>query len=166
MNFQEILAPLRLAWAERSAREQLMLAGLGIFLALIASWYLILSPTLTWKAEAEAAHAREVERYETFLLRLERYQSLSATTSEQTQFAPLRTIIGRTSSERGLAISRVQPLEDGRLGVWLDTAQSDTLMGWLEQLSREEGVRLDRVSLEREGDGVVRAQLLLAGSGS
>lgn len=166
MNFQELIAPIRVAWAERSAREQVLLAGLCAFLVLIAGWYLILSPALASKAEAEAAHAREAERFETFLVRLDQYRVLSVAASTRTQRDPLRTVIGRTASARGLGISRVQPLEDGRLGVWLDTVDADALMAWLEQLSREEGVRLDRVSLDREGDGIVRAQLLLAGSGS
>ena len=95
-----------------------------------------------------------------------RYRTLAATADQaQRAGAPLRTVIGRTASARGVAISRVQPLDDGRLGVWLDTVEADALMAWLSDLAREEGVRVDRVSLDREGDGVVRAQLLLAGAG-
>ena len=77
----------------------------------------------------------------------------------------MRTLADRTARERGLSISRVQPLEDGRLGVWLEQADADAMMGWLNTLSREHGVSAVRVSVDRESDARVRAQLTLSRAG-
>ncbi len=166
MTLSEAFAPVRSAWAERTAREQILLAGAAGLVALILAWYVVLSPAMTWRAEAERDFIRAAEDFEVMVDGTARYRALIATADEvQRAGAPLRTVIGRTASASGVAISRVQPLDDGRLGVWLDTVEADALMAWLSDLAREEGVRVDRVSLDREGDGVVRAQLLLAGAG-
>lgn len=164
MSWNERLAPARAAWVERTAREQVLLAGLALVLAVVLGWYAVLSPALSWRDEARSAHAREVARYEAFIAGLSRYRALSAGAQARQAREPLRTVIGRTAQARGLAISRVQPLDDGGLGVWLDTVGADPLIAWLDALERQEGVRIDRVSLDREADGVVRAQLLLSGA--
>ena len=167
MSWTERLAPVRAAWAERTAREQILLAGAGALIAAILAWYAVLAPALAWRAEAERDFVRAAEAFEAMVEGTARYRALAAGEARaRSSGAPLRTVIGRTASARGVAISRVQPLDDGRLGVWLDTVEADALMAWLSELAREEGVRVDRVSLDREGDGVVRAQLLLAGGAS
>ena len=164
MSWSKRLGPVRSAWAERTAREQILLAGAGALIVVIVCWYAVLAPALAWRSEAERDFVRAAEDFEVMVEGAARYRALAAGPARtQRSGAPLRTVIGRTANERGVAISRVQPLDDGRLGVWLDTVEADALMAWLTELSREEGVRVDRVSLDREGDGVVRAQLLLAG---
>jgi type II secretory pathway component PulM len=167
MSWTERLSPIRAAWAERTAREQILLAGACALIVLILAWYAVLAPAMSWRASAERDFIRAAEAYEVMVEGVSRYRALSAGAAQaQRSGAPLRTVIGRTANARGIAISRVQPLDDGRLGVWLDTVQADALMAWLNQLAAEEGVRVDRVSLDREGDGVVRAQLLLTGGGA
>jgi type II secretory pathway component PulM len=166
MTLSEAFAPIRSAWAERTAREQVLLACAAGLIAAILAWYALLSPAMSWRAEAERDFIRAAEDFEVMVEGTARYRAVAAQ-ADQTRRAgaPLRTVIGRTASASGVAISRVQPLDDGRLGVWLDTVEADALMAWLSDLAREEGVRVERVSLDREGDGVVRAQLLLAGAG-
>ena len=70
------------------------------------------------------------------------------------------------SSRCQLAISRVQPLEDGRLGVWMDGVSDQALMAWLLALSREDGIRVDQISIDREGDQRVRTQMVLVRGGA
>lgn len=164
MSWTERFAPMRAAWAERTTREQALLAGALALIAAIIAWYGVLAPSVAWRQAAERDYVRAVESFEVMVDGAARYRALTSNeTRQQRSSAPLRTVIGRTANERGVAISRVQPLDDGRLGVWLDAVEADALMGWLSMLAVEEGVRVDRVSLDREGDGIVRAQLLLAG---
>jgi len=166
MTQSERLAPLKTAWAGRTAREQILLAGLAVLVAGMLVWFGLLAPTLAWRAEAERAYVAAAEDYETLLAQLAQYQALSS--GQDTRIddrEALRTLADRTAREQALAISRVQPLEDGRLGVWLDSVEADALMVWLSLLAREHGVRADRVSLDRDGERVVRAQLTLARAG-
>lgn len=168
MTLNETLAPVRAAWAERSAREQILLAGLAAFLAGVILWFAVIGPALSWRAEAGRVHAAAVEDYETLLSGVARYRALTREAAESSAqgSAPLRTLVGASASARQLPISRVQPLDDGALGVWLEAAPADRLMAWLADLAREEGVRVERASFDREGDNIVRAQLTLRRAGA
>jgi type II secretory pathway component PulM len=165
MTISERLAPVRAAWAERTAREQLLLAGLAAFLAVLVLWFAVLGPALAWRAEAQRVHAAAVEDYETLLDGVARYRALAAE-ARTGSGGPIRTLVGATATDRQLPISRVQPLEDGGLGVWLDAAPADRLMAWLADLSREEGVIVERASFDREGDNIVRAQVTVRRAGA
>ena len=161
MNFDPLITPIRNAWLERTGREQALLAGLGVFLLALIVWYGVMSPALNWRAEAERTHAAAVSDYERLLTDLDRYRTLAANADQPRSSTPLRTLVGSSANENQLAITRVQPLDDGGLSVWMDSVPADRLTAWLLALAREEGVIADRVSLDREGDGIVRAQLLL-----
>lgn len=161
MNFDTLLTPLRTSWSERTGREQALLAGLGVFVLVLVLWYGVMSPAFAWRDQAERTHNAAVEDYERLLSDLARYRVLAASANTSRSSVPLRSLVGRSANERELAITRVQPLEDGGLSVWMDSTPADKMMAWLLDLSREEGVIADRVSLDREGEGIVRAQLLL-----
>lgn len=166
MNRSDRLAPLKAAWAERTPREQMLVAGVGALLVGVVAWYAILSPALSWRAEARASHAIAVGHYETMVSGVARYREQLAAADQTQGDTALRTIVGTTASARQLAISRVQPLEDGRLGVWMDGVSDQALMTWLLALLREEGIRVDQISIDREGDQRVRTQMVLVRGGA
>ena len=165
MNFDTLITPLRTAWMERTGREQALLAFLGLFVLVLLIWYAIMTPALNWRAEAERTHNAAMADYERLLVDLDRYRQQAARASQSRSNSPLRSLVGRSANQQELAISRVQPLEDGGLSVWVDSVSAELLMDWLLMLSREEGVVPIRVSMDREGDGVVRGQLLLRRAG-
>ncbi|MFP4520343.1 MAG: type II secretion system protein GspM [Oceanicaulis sp.] len=166
MTLSDILAPARAAWAERSAREQVLLAGLAALLSALILWFAVLGPALSWRAEAQRVHDAALADYETLLQGVARYNALAREARTSAGGAPLRTLIGSTAVARELPISRVQPLDDGALGVWFETAPADRLLAWLADLSREEGVIVERASFDREGDNIVRAQLTVRRAGA
>ena len=162
MSWTERFAPARAAWAERTIREQIILASLAVLLAGVIIWYLVLTPALSWRDDARASHERAVAGFEAMVQGVDRYRVEAAAAQRPQAGAALRTVVGTTAAARDLAISRVQPLEDGRLGVWMEGVSDDVLMAWLLALSQDEGVRVDQVSIDREGDRLVRAQMVLA----
>lgn len=165
MTLRDYLAPARARWGALSGREQALLVGLAALTTATALWFGVVAPAQSWRDEARRGYAGAVEEYERLLADIARHQALAAEVDQPGGATPLRTLVGRSAGDRGLAISRVQPLEDGRLGVWFDTVEADALLAWLVDLARTEGVRADRVSLDREGDERVRAQLLLSRAG-
>jgi type II secretory pathway component PulM len=165
MTGSDRLTPIKAAWTERTVREQAMLAGLGALLVGVIVWYGVLSPALSWRSDARADHEAAVARYETMLAGVARYRAEVETAAQPRAGAALRTVVGTSAAERQLAISRVQPLDDGRLGVWMEGVSDDALLAWLVALSRDEGVRVDQISLDREGDRLVRAQMVLVRGG-
>ena len=165
MSQTTLFTPLIKAFQARTAREQALLAGLAVLVVLTIAWFVVLAPAMSWRADAARRYANAAEGYESILVQASEYRALSAQAVNADDREPLRTLADRTARERGLAISRVQPLEDGRLGVWMEQADADSLMGWLSLLSREHGVNAERVSLDREGETRVRAQLTLVRAG-
>ena len=162
MSWSERLAPARAAWAERTVREQVLLGVMALLLAGVIVWYVILTPAWSWRNQARASHEAAVGRFEAMVSGVERYRFEAAAAQRPRAGAALRTVVGSSAAARELAISRVQPLEDGRLGVWMDGVSDDALMAWLVALAREEGVRVDQISIDREGDRLVRVQMVLA----
>lgn len=165
MSKSAIFTPIRIAFLARTPREQALLAGLAVLLVLTVLWFGVLAPALNWRSEAVRRYANAAEGYETILVQAAQYRALSEGAVNVADQEPLRTLADRTARERGLSISRVQPLEDGRLGVWLEQADADAMMGWLNTLSLEHGVSAVRVSVDRESDARVRAQLTLSRAG-
>lgn len=165
MSVHAFFTPAVKAFQARTVREQVLLAGLGLIVLLMAIWFGLLAPAIDWRSDATRRYVSAVEGYETILDQTARYRALAASAAPDAEREPLRTLADRSAREKGLSISRVQPLEDGRLGVWIEDAEADALMRWLGDLSREHGVSAERVSLDRSGDNRVRAQLTLMRAG-
>jgi type II secretory pathway component PulM len=74
----------------------------------------------------------------------------------------LLALVSNTAAERKLTLQRYEPGTDGKLAVWLSNADFNTLLNWMDQLTRQYNVRIDRVSIvAAETTGFVEAQLQL-----
>lgn len=166
MDLSALLATPARVWAERSAREQTLIAiaaGLGLVFLV---WTVIMSPAAHYRAGAQAAYEAAVESHRELVSGIVLHRRLAAGGAEAGAGSggPLGVIIAQSSAERSLAITRVQPDENGQITVWLDSVDAEALMDWLVMLAREEGVAIARATLDREGDGRVRAQIVLGRS--
>jgi len=163
MTFSTLLSPLRAAWNERTAREQALLAGLALLVVALATWFFALAPAMGARADARAEFERAVRDHRTFAGELARYRVLAESLEDRAETGrPLRTLAGEYARRSELAITRVLPDETGRLNVWVENVSDAALFGWLADLAEDEGITAERVTVDREGDGIVRAQVLLA----
>jgi len=157
------IAPLRSGMARwidaRSPRERGLLAGL----ALVAAVALFV--TLVWRP-IEAAHAAalaDIDRYDRIAARLRGAGPDVARMAVARAGTPSTTIT-ESAAKAGLTIQRIEP-QGANIGVTLDTAGFDALVGWLAGLERDAGMRVVDIKLERRPDpGVVSAQVTLATS--
>lgn len=167
MNFTSILSPIRQLWMRQSSREQALLVSCGGLIVIVLIWFAVLSPALSWRNAMRASFEAQVEDHLELVAGIERYRALAAAgESSAKATAPLRTIAANRAREAEVAITRVQPLEDGQLGVWADRTGEAQLMALLLALAEEDGVRVTRMSLEREEAGLVRVQMVLSRSGT
>lgn len=77
----------------------------------------------------------------------------------------LLALADQSAREAGLegALKRVEPVNEGRVNVWLEAASFDRLSEWLAQLAASHGVVADELSIDRvEGVGLVNARIGLA----
>ena len=154
------------AWTERTLREQALLAAMTLVLVLVAGWYLALSPMLDFHASARTNYADAMGRYRTLEAGIADYRArIAGAETRGADDRPLRTIAGATALARDIQITRILPDEDGRLNVWIDQAPTRELMAWLMQLESRHGVGVARISLDRESDDFVAAQIVLVRAG-
>ena len=161
------LSPLIEAWAGRTPREQLLLGLLGAIIAALAGWYLVAAPLLDYRASSRAAYVDAVDRYRALSVGIARYSSLVTDEADRAagDARPLRTIVSERAAAMELQLSRMVPDENGRLNVWTENVSAARLMDWLADLEQRHAIVAVRASIDREGDGLARAQIVLERSG-
>ena len=85
---RSLLNFLGAAWAERSAREQILLGSLSLVIGFLALWYLVAAPLVEFRNTSRAAYTDSVERYRELSVGIARYQALL---SEEADARPLIT---------------------------------------------------------------------------
>jgi general secretion pathway protein M len=87
--------------------------------------------------------------------------------SSSTQGQSLLGIIDKTakSGNLGKAVKRVQPDGQSKARVWLENANFNDMIKWLESLQRRQGIHVVTSVVEKlEEDGLVNARLVLEGA--
>ncbi len=155
------IAPLRSGMARwidaRSPRERWLIAALAV----VAAATLLVA--LVWRP-IEAAHSAalaDIDRYDRIAARLRVAGPDVARMAAARAVTPSTTITD-SAAKAGLTIQRIEP-QGVNIGVTLDAAGFDALVGWLAALERDAGMRVVELKLERRPDpGVVSAQVTLA----
>lgn len=81
----------------------------------------------------------------------------------------LLALVDQTARQAGLhkALRRVEPDKESSVRVWFEGVAFDDMVGWLSQLSRNDGVGVDVVNVEKQPrSGIVNARLVLNEGGS
>ena len=155
------------AWfRERSPREQmLLLAGAGMLL-LVTLWLLVWEPVSHKRGQFSA----RVEQQQQILLQLRQLASeagrigvIPAGNLDRGDQS-LLSLTDRTVRAAGLAgaLRRIEPDGDNRVRLWLQQAQFDPMMSWLQSLARDYGVHVYAANVDLgERAGLVVADITL-----
>ena len=155
-------------WHTLQPRERLIL-GAGTLLALILLlWALVWEPyvrdgeRLAQRVRVEREDLAWMEQAATQVRHLRGSTRLKSRPAGQSLLA-LVDSTARTH-QLGTALKRVQPDGQRAVRVWLEQAQFDTLLVWLERLASDYGVHVSGLVLERgEVAGQVNARVVLDG---
>jgi len=151
-------------WTNTSPREKGLIAVAGGLSAMLFSWLLIFSPALQARADVEqklALGESRLNRIES-ALQIKRIKSLTLTGEEfktDKVVAPLKATLTQTASELGLAISRVQGSDQDGVGVFIDQADPRLLFFWIDDLERNYGAAVTRLTVEQVGGSLVKARI-------
>jgi len=149
-------------WLERSGREQAALAGLGLLVVVLAMFQFAVKPLIAYRLAARADYESAVEllsQVEADARDIQALQTGAALRSD----VPARTVVSVVASEQALAITRVQPLDNGDLDVWLDDVASVALFKWVTALYERHGIAVVRAAVQKNDGGTIRAQITFAG---
>ena len=161
MNF----AVLRHWWQSREARERrvLVLGGvlLGVMLAWAFAWYPLgrAQATLATRLETQRQDLDFMQRAESELSALREQGGANGAERGGKSLLALVDATAR-ASELGVALKRIEPIDDRRVRVEFADAGFDQLAAWLDGLQRDYGIAAEDVSIDRgAGEGVVDARL-------
>ncbi len=142
-----------------SARDQLALKGLALFLLLLVLVQGWLLPLHAWHGEAQRRYLSQLED-----LRWMQAQAPAAGVAP-VQARPagqsLLGLVNQLAREHGLNVRRFEPLGESGIGLWLEQAAFDDTLAWLGAL-RGYGIEIEEFSasrLEQPGNVDVRVTL-------
>lgn len=143
-------------WQQLNRRQQQWLLVLGVVVVAALSYVLVWEP---W-VEAKQTHAEEVAYHQATLDWLNALApTIEALQGQQSAWQlddgqSLLSLTDQTARAAGLAgaLSRIEPVNNDEVSVWLNGASFDEVMAWLSDLSIERGVHIDQLSVNRATD--------------
>lgn len=136
-------------WLKRTPRERLMVAGGGVFLAVLASLQLVLSPVMAWRADAE----RRAETAEGEYRLVYRSAALAIPEQRATQDdTPVRNVVSDSATRSEVSLTFVNVLADGSVEIQGGPARPENVIRFFSALETEHGVRVVAADIVRVSD--------------
>jgi len=155
-------------WNGLPLRQQRLLIVLAVVVTGALFYVSIWEPLI----EAREARRAEVAHHQTTLNLLEEarsdiqaLQNQASRTSVDPNQSLLR-LADESARAAGLAgaLTRIEPVNENQVNVWLEGAAFDEVMSWLSSLSMGSGIQVEQMSATRQVDGSevdVRVSLLI-----
>ncbi len=150
-----LLQSARDAWAGRTARERLMLQGLGVVLGGLLLWYGVLSPLET--AQGWARDERQAAVAD--LAAVNGLARAGGPGGSPAAGRGLAGVVDAAAAASGIAIERRREEADGRLTVWITTVQPRILMQWISGLRTGHGVSVVGMSAAKADAGSLSVEV-------
>lgn len=148
-------------WSDRLPRERALLLSVAVLTCAFGMFQFLLMPLVNYRASARDQHEAALAMLEEVETGARTVQALRTTAGERPEGA-MRTVVAATATELGLPITRLQPLENTDLDVWLDNVSSPLLYAWIGRL-HERGIPVSRAVVQKSGGNAVSAQITFAG---
>lgn len=144
-------------WRGRTARERVLILGMGLALAVYAAIACAVQPMLG----SRAAALESIALADAALARLEASPGGdgAAVSARATVARPVTAVLADTATDFGLTILRIEP-EGAGARLTLGEADFAELLDWISALEREHGLRLTAVEMDRRPEPGVVAALL------
>jgi len=142
-------------WASRTARERALLGTLGVLLALVAAWLLIVRPLSDALDAARTRHGAAA-------LALGQAKARASTPGGGAVAAtgPVDSLAARTAAEAGFPGARIASQGPGRATISLDSARPRALFGWVAEMERR-GLVVQRLRAQANADRTLSAEIVL-----
>ncbi len=149
---------LKYWWQDRSQRERRLLGVLIAISGLVLFWLLIVQPLFAVRDASE-------RRYTQSLLDLRDARASAAAITAAT--APNQSVaetVNRSAEATGITFASAAPDSDGGLSITIESIRTIVLFDWFAALDRDAGLRPYRMSLQRNADATISAQIAFAGT--
>ena len=137
-------------------------AGIGLLL-IIGIYSILLHPASQFRATAQVRFEQEQALLTYMTQHADRIRQINAARQMKTGAdTSLLALASNTASEFGLTIQRSEPNPDGRLSVWLSQVEFNQLLTWLNQLSQQYNVQVERLNVSSsDKPAIVEVQVVI-----
>lgn len=151
-------ANLKAWWAERSPREQKLLALMIALLAATIVWFGIVRPLGVARDAAEERHARAV-------VALGKLRELGGRFDAARGRGvvpigePLVAFLGRDAGDAGLPVERLEAQGSERAVLTIAAVRPPALFGWVQRVEVRHGLIVERLTATRNPDTTIAVQI-------
>ena len=144
-------------------RDRTALLGLSLFLGVLLLIYGVFVPVIDFKTQARERFAHQQELY----VWLDSQRNLVAASSIIAPNKPTPkaesplTLVNSSAKKFELTLKRVQPESNGSLRVWIENANFDDAIKWVEELG-EQGLNIKELNIDKQKPGVVNLRLTIS----
>ncbi|MEG8222752.1 type II secretion system protein M [Sphingomonas sp. HH69] len=149
-------------WAERSAREQVMLGVMFALLAGVILWFGVAMPLDRAQVAARDDLRAATDRNAAVRAAVKQLKALPRNAQAAGPSAPIDQLVGQSAGEAGLTLERAQAQGADRMDIAIASVRPVALFSWLATLEAQ-GVRVDTMSARPAPTaGSVSVQAVLA----
>ena len=161
-----LMSLLSRSWQVRTAREQLLLGVMGGLTVLLLVSLLVIQPLVRFNDHARTDYAAAIQLYRSIQADARTYREMSQDESANAATTQsLRSVVASVALRHEISLARMVPTDDGALTVNIDRAPTQAVMRWLVDLDQRHHVAVMSSTLDREGEGLVSASLVLRRAG-
>lgn len=148
-------------WGNLEYREQLLIAIAGLLLVFSVAFFLVWQPLQS----QQALLSEDIQSTESLLNRLNAVapgQTGKQSNKIKGQDLSLLAVVDKTVKAAGMgdSVKRIQPDGEAAAKIWLEKADFNKLLRWINQLNTQYGVDVSEITINREDTpGQVRARL-------
>ncbi|EAT13451.1 type II secretion system protein M [Bermanella marisrubri] len=128
-----------------------------ISLVLIYAW--IWQPAVDARDAANKSFNKELSFHES--LKENAYRFKGGSSSNQPSGGSILSIVSATAKAKKIELRRFEPDGATRLRIWLDKAEFDAVIDWIEILEAEKGILVEQISLDKVSSGRVNVRAVL-----
>jgi general secretion pathway protein M len=159
-------------WQGLAVRERRVVAIGGTLVLVLLAWAFIWDPLSTSRARLEAGVTQaeaDLAWMREAVPRLAARRAQGGSIGADRGGRSLPALADGSLRESGLGphLARIEPLGEGRVGLWFDDVGFDPWIVWLEGFAPRYGVRVEELTVDRSvGTGMVDARVVLVDSRS
>lgn len=137
-----------------SDKDRKAMLILSAFLGILLIIYGLLLPAFDFKTQAKSHYAQEKALYQWLKAQSSLISAEPNNMVKREQSGSALTMVNASAKEFQLELKRVQPQSNGLLRVWLENANFDNALQWMENLNQQ-GQTISDLSIDRVTAGTV-----------
>lgn len=146
-------------YSQLNRNDQTIVKTLAFIIALVLIYAWVWQPAVNAKASAKKSFNKEISFHESLKENAYRFNG-GAAISKSSNGSILSTV-SATAKAKGVELRRFEPDGSSRLRIWLDKAEFDSVIDWIEILEAEKGILVEQISLDKVSSGRVNVRAVL-----